>query len=116
MIKAALLAFLLHAPAWAAVEMFKIQVSDRGVRVEAPPKASAQYAVAVENQSLSDLVGKFTANGRDLKFVAVKPNESRTVEFRQEGGVPVAFRLLAPAFQEVVLVFGKGPYEIPPRQ
>jgi hypothetical protein len=107
--------FLLTLPAWAQ-EAFKVQVHDRHIRVEAPVRFRPQYAVVVENLSLSDLTGKFLAGGKDLKFVAVKSGESRTVEFTHDGKFPVRFRPLAPAFQEVSLEFGKGPYEIPPKQ
>lgn len=107
--------FWLCLPAW-GLEAFKVQVHDRSVRVEAPAKFRQQYAVVVENLSLSDITGKFLAGGKDLKFVAVKSGESRTVEFTHDGKLPVRFRPLTPAFQEVVLEFGKGPYEIPPKQ
>jgi hypothetical protein len=107
--------FLLCLPTWAQ-EAFKVQVLDRSVRVEAPARFRPQYAVIVENLSLSDLTGKFLAAGKDLKFVAVKAGQSRSVEFTHDGKFPVRFRPLVPAFQEVTLEFGKGPYEIPPKQ
>ncbi len=107
---------LLSVGAWGASESFKIQLHDRSIRVEAPPKASTQYAVVVENLSLSDVTGKFSSGGRDLKFVTVKSTQSKVVEFVHKGATPVSFKSLAPGFQEVLLVFGKGSYEIPPKQ
>lgn len=106
---------LLSARVW-GVEAFKIQLHDRLIRVEAPAKATPQFAVTVENLSLSDVTGKFTANGKDLKFVTVKSTQSKTVEFTYKDSGVVSFQSLAPAFQEVVLAFGKGAYEIPPKQ
>lgn len=99
-----------------AQEMFKVQVFDRKMHVEGPAKPRARFAVAVDNQSLSPLTGKFIAGGKDLKFVSVPSGEERIVEFQHEGTTPVRFRPLSPPFQEAVLEFGKRPYEIPPQQ
>ena len=95
---------------------FKIQLHDRMIRIESPTKSTEQFAVILENLSLSDVTGKFVAGGRDLKFVSVKSTQSKTVEFNHKGNTVVSFQALAPAFQEVSLVFGKGAYEIPPKQ
>ncbi len=99
-----------------AIEAFKIQLYDRSIRVEAPPRATGQYAVIVENLSLSDMTGKFVTVGKDLKFISVKSTQSKTIEFNHATGTLVSFQTMAPAFQEVGLVFGKGSYEIPPKQ
>ena len=99
-----------------SIEAFKIQLHDRMIRVEAPAKTSASYAVTIENLSLTDTAGKFTSGGKDLKFVTVKSTQVKTIEFTSPGSAPVSFQSLAPAFQEVKLVFGKGAYEIPPKQ
>lgn len=106
---------LVSLPTW-GIEAFKVQIYDRLVRVEAPPKASGQYAVIIENLSLSDVAGKFVAAGKDLKFVSVKSTQSKTIEFTHGSGTLVSFQCMAPAFQEVALLFGKGAYEIPPKQ
>jgi len=106
---------LMSSTVW-GVESFRIQLHDRSVRVEGPAKPSTQYAVIVENLSLSDITGKFSSGGKDLKFITVKTTQSKTVEFSHKGTTPVSFKCLAPGFQEVLLVFGKGAYEIPPKQ
>ena len=106
---------LMSSTAW-GVESFRIQLHDRMIRVEAPAKPTAQYAVIVENLSLSDITGKFSAGGKDLKFISVKTTQTKTLEFIHKGNTPVSFKCLAPGFQEVLLVFGKGAYEIPPKQ
>ena len=100
-----LLALLFSTPAF-AVEAFKIELHDRKI-------VSNQYAVIVENLSLNDVVGKFHAAGKDLKFINVKAGLTRTVEFRHVGKGAVRFQPLAPAFQEVELTAGKKTYEIP---
>ena len=99
-----------------AVEAFKVELLDRKIRVEAPAKPATQYAVIVDNQSLTDVVGKFHSNGKNLKFINVKAGLTRTVEFRHDGKGVVRFQPLAPAFQEVELIAGKKTYEIPPQQ
>lgn len=101
--------------AWAD-EAFKIQLHDRMIRVESASKSTERFAVIIENLSLSDVTGKFVSAGKDLKFVSIKSTQSKTVEFNHKGNAVVSFQALAPAFQEVSLVFGKGAYEIPPKQ
>jgi len=103
----------LFASSVSAVEAFKIELHDRRIKVEAPSKVTGQYAVIVENLSLSDVAAKFHAAGKDLKFVNIKSGSSRTVEFKHAGKEAVFFRPLAPAFQEIELVAGKKVYEIP---
>ena len=98
-----------------AADAFKVQIHDRSLRVEAPAKVGEQYAVIVENLSLTDAIGKFHAGNQDLKFVNVKAGAVRSVEFRHKGKEVVKFQPMAPAFQEIELIAGKKPYEIPPK-
>ncbi len=98
-----------------AGEAFKIELYDRKVRVESPLKMQGQYAVIVENLSMSDVMGKFHAGGKDLKFINVKAGASRSIEFKHQGGDIVRFQPLSPAFQEIELIAGKKNYEIPPK-
>lgn len=99
----------------AAAEAFKIQVLDRRVVVQSPERVGATYSVEVQNSSLNDLVGKFHANGVDLKFVSVRAGASKVVEFKVTPKAVVAFQPLAPASQQVDLIVGKKTYEIPPK-
>ena len=101
---------------WANPLAFKIQFLDRSVKVSSPDKASNQFAVVVENKSLSDLHAKFSANGKDLIFISVKSSEFKTVEFRAASGEKVQFIPLNPPAQEVLLEFGKKIYEIPTKK
>lgn len=99
-----------------ALEAFKVKLFDRKVRVEAPPTIGSRYSVIIENLSMTDITGKFVAGHQDKVFVTVKAGQSRTVEFTNPGKEPMAFQALAPAFQQVILTAGKGPYEIPPQR
>lgn len=99
-----------------AVESFKVTILDRKVILESPAKTDSQYSVIVDNQSLSNIVGKFTGNGSDLKFVAVKAGSSQAVEFQYKEKLVVDFEIMSPGFQKLSLISGKKSYEIPPRQ
>ena len=97
-------------------EAFIIQINDRSMSVVTPETKRALFSVIVENRSLSDQVGKFTANGKILKFVSVKPGKSETVELENKTSSQVVFVPVSPAFQEVDLIFGKKAYEIPSKE
>jgi hypothetical protein len=98
------------------VEAFIIQLKDRSLHVLAPQKKRDFYPVIVENLSLSDYLGKFSVDGKLLKYVAVKPGKSETVEIENKTGRNVIFTPVSPAFQEVELIFGKRSYEIPSKE
>lgn len=98
-----------------AAEAFKIQILDRRLIVEAPAAVGTTYSVEVQNRSLNDLMGKFHANGVDLKFVSVKAGASKVVEFKVTPKAIVVFQPMAPASQQVELIVGKRTYEIPPK-
>lgn len=112
--------FLLLFPvlAWGQVksEAFIIQIFDRSMKVVSPEKSRPLFSVIVENQSLSDQVGKFVVNGKILKFVSVRSGKSTTVEIENKTASPVAFVPVSPAFQDVTLLFGKKVYEIPSKE
>jgi hypothetical protein len=97
-------------------EAFIIQINDRSMSVVTPTTKRALFSVVVENRSLSDQIGKFTANGKILKFVSVKTGASETVELENKTAAQVVFVPVSPAFQEVELIFGKKAYEIPSKE
>ncbi|MGE3608483.1 MAG: hypothetical protein AB7I27_02755 [Bacteriovoracaceae bacterium] len=99
-----------------ATETFVIQIDDRSMTVHSIPKSRSLFSVIVENRSLTDQVGKFTAASKNLKFVAVKAGKSETVEIENKISAPVYFVPLSPAFQNIELVFGKKTYEIPSKE
>lgn len=99
-----------------AVDAFRVTVLDRSVRLEAPSRVGKIYSVIVENKSLSDVVGKFHSHGEDLKFVSVKANSSKSVEFSHQSKHLVYFKILSPAFQDLAMEVGKKAYEVPPVQ
>lgn len=97
-------------------ETFVIQIHDRSMTVLSPDKHKNVFAVLVENQSLSDQLGKFIVQGKLLKYAAVKPGHTESVEIENKTSSNVVFVPVSPAFQEVELLFGKKAYEIPSKK
>lgn len=97
-------------------ESFVIHIADRNLKVVAADKRREIFAVLIENRSLSDQVGKFIVNGKNLKFVTVRSGSSETVEIENKTSSSVIFVPVSPAFQEVELIFGKKSYEIPVKE
>lgn len=112
--------FLLFLPVLALAQVkaegFIVQINDRSMKVLSPSKKRNMFAVLVENHSLSDQIGKFTAGSKILKFVSVPSGKSETVEIENKSSTPVVFVPVSPAFQEVPLEFGKKAYEIPSKE
>lgn len=98
------------------VETFVVQVKDRSMSVLSPNNKRALFSVLVENRSLSDQLGKFTIEGKLLKYVSVKSGETESVEIENKSSSSVIFVPVSPAFQEVELIFGKKAYEIPSKE
>lgn len=117
-LKVILSLMILSLPALAQVktENFIIQIQDRSMSVVAPDKRKAIYSVLVENRSLSDQLGKFTVQGKILKYVSVKSGVTEPVEIENKTSANVVFVPVSPAFQEVELLFGKKAYEIPSKK
>lgn len=111
-----LLLFPLALSAAVKTEGFIIQIKDRSMKVLSPEKSRNLFSVIVENQSLSDQVGKFMVGNATLKFVSVKSGKSEVVEIENKTQTPVVFVPVSPAFQEVPLNFGKKAYEIPSKE
>lgn len=109
---------VLSLPALSQVksETFIIQIQDRSMSVVAPDKRRPTYSVLVENRSLSDQLGKFTVQGKILKYVSVKSGTTEPVEIENKTSAEVVFVPVSPAFQEVELLFGKKAYEIPSKK
>lgn len=97
-------------------ETFVVQIHDRSMSVLSPDKRKAIFSVLVENQSLSDQLGKFVVEGKLLKYVSVKSGQTEPVEIENKTSSNVVFVPVSPAFQEVELLFGKKAYEIPSKK
>ena len=97
-------------------ETFVIKIHDRSMIILCPDKMKKTFTVLVENQSLSDQIGKFTVKGKLLKYVSVKSGLSEPVEIENNSSSNVVFVPVSPAFQEVELIFGKKAYEIPSKK
>jgi hypothetical protein len=95
---------------------FVIQIHDRSMSILSPEKKRPVFSALVENHSLSDQVGKFTVNGKLLKFVSVKSGQTEPVEIENKSPYNVVFVPVSPAFQEAELIFGKKAYEIPSKK
>lgn len=95
---------------------FVIKIQDQTMSVSTPDKRSDLFSVLVQNESLSQQVGKFMVNGKILKLVSIKSGMSETVEVENKTQSPVVFIPISPAFQETELIFGKKAYEIPSKE
>lgn len=98
------------------VETFVIQIKDRSMTILSPDNTRSTFTVLVENRSLSDQIGKFTVQGKLLKYLSVKSGEAKSVEIENKSSSNVFFVPVSPAFQEVELNFGKKAYEIPSKE
>jgi hypothetical protein len=97
-------------------EGFIIQIKDRSIQVFSPMKTSKIFSVLIENQSLSNQVGKFMVGNKNLTFISVPSKKSEAVEIKNDGASSVMFVPLSPSSQEVPLQFGKKSYEIPSKE
>jgi hypothetical protein len=108
-----LLTFFLSSSVFCQVASFEVIILDRNTKVISPPKAQETFTVRVDNQSMTNIIGKFHAGGKDLKFVSVKSLAQKVVEIQNPTKKNVIYTQMSPAFQDVVLEFGKKEYEIP---
>ena len=97
-------------------DTFIIQIHDRSMSVVTPEKRKNVFSVLVENHSLSNQLGKFTVEGKLLKYVSVQSGQTEPVEIENKTASNVVFVPVSPAFQEVELLFGKKAYEIPSKK
>jgi len=97
-------------------EGFIIQIKDQSVQVLSPEKNNKIFSVLIENQSLTDQVGKFMIGNKNLNYVSIPSKKSETVEIENDSSLSVVFVPLSPSLQEVPLQFGKKAYEIPSKE
>lgn len=109
-----LIAFSLKAQV--KTDGFVIKIKDRSVEVFSPEKQIQIFSVLVENDSLSDQIGKFMVGHKNLTYVSIPSKKSEVVEIKNDGLATVVFVPLSPASQEVSLHFGKKAYEIPTKE
>lgn len=90
--------------------------SDRVV-VLSPDKMGETLSVIIENQTLSKLIGKISnQNEKILSSVSIPANKTRSFSLSVNKSDQFFFTPLSPAFQEVPLILGSQPYEIPPKK
>lgn len=98
-------------------ETFVVTLFDKYVKVVSPDKFHNKLSIIIENKSLVKVHGKVDYDSaKESLFVAVFPNETRTVEISPEQNDKIVFIPQAPPFQEVELIFGRKSYEIPPQK
>ena len=76
--------FVLYSFAEPRPESFVIQIYDRSMTILSPQNKRSIFSVLVENRSLSDQVGKFTVQGKLLKYVSVKSGQTEPVEIENK--------------------------------
>ena len=97
-------------------DAFHVRIYDRSVKVTGPSKHTRKTSVILDNRTLSEVRGKIIKqSGEVIKYVTIYPNKRVSIEFAIPKGETASFIPLAPAFQEIVLKFGKRSYEIPPK-
>jgi hypothetical protein len=113
-----LIIFMMSFPLYADVKTdgFIIQIKDRSILVFSPEKTRKIFSVLIENQSLSNQIGKIMVGNKNLTFISVPSKKSEAVEIKNEGASSVMFVPLSPSSQEVPLQFGKKSYEIPSKE
>lgn len=98
-------------------ETFVVSVFDKYVKVVSPDKFHSKLSIIIENKSLVKIYGKIDYDSAENPtFVAVFPQESRSVDITPSEKDKIIFVPQAPPFQEVELIFGRKSYEIPPQK
>lgn len=96
---------------------FLITLYENHTKVISPQKYYADISVIIENKTLNKIIGKVEIESRNLvKYVSIPGESFRSVDLPLQTGDRPVFIPLAPAFQEVPLVFGAKVYEIPEKQ
>ncbi len=99
-------------------EAFIIQAMPNYYKVVSPAKKrGGRVAVILQNKTLNSIKGKFIdENEKNLKFITVKSDGEKTVEFNFDTDKKFYFVPLDPAFQKIILNIGKSAYEIPAQE
>lgn len=95
---------------------FLVTIFDNYVKVVSPDKQLKETSVIIENKTLTKVYGKIEKENSVLFHLAILPSELKSYPLKDIGSSSVSFVPLAPAFQEVQLMFGKKSYEVPPQK
>ncbi|OUR99953.1 hypothetical protein A9Q84_02675 [Halobacteriovorax marinus] len=98
-------------------DAFIVTAYNKQFKVLSPAKRTKKISVIIENKTLVKLIGEVVnENGTDREIVTIKPGKYKSVELVFEKNTKYYFIPLSPAFQKVVLDFGKKAYEIPSKK
>jgi hypothetical protein len=105
------------AGAYEKADAFIVRVYDKSVKVLSPAEFSEKVSVIVENKTLTGLRARLEKKGGAvLEQLNIAPGGFKANEISLDKGDILQFVPLSPPSQEVVLSFGKPPYEIPPQK
>ena len=97
-------------------EAFLIDIFDRKVKVVSPKKVSQKMHAIFTNNTLSRILGKVMLHtGEVISFVTLEAGQSKSVHIGIYKEKKIFFIPLAPSLQEIELIVGRSPYEIPPK-
>jgi len=98
-------------------DAFIVTAYNNNFKVLSPAKRTKKINVIIENKTLVKLIGEVVSeSGTIRKIVTIKPGKYRSIELVFEKNTKYYFVPLSPAFQRVVLDFGKKAYEIPSKK
>lgn len=99
-------------------ESFVVTANDDHFKVVGPVGWKKDTSMTLQNKTLVTLYGEVRAgeNNRKIKSFSVKPGAYISVDLELQKGETATLVPLSPSFQEVILQFGRRPYEIPPQR
>jgi len=97
---------------------FNVTAHDQYFHVVGPVNWKANTSMIIQNKTLVTFYGEVRAGEerRKVGTFSVRPNEFMSMNLGLKKGESAVLIPLAPAFQEVILNFGRAPYEIPPQR
>lgn len=111
------LLLLIPAHSIERADAFIVTAYNENFKVLSPAKRTKKISVIIENKTLVKLVGEVINEGETIReIVTIKPGKYKSIELEFEKNTKYYFVPLSPAFQRVVLDFGKKAYEIPSKK
>lgn len=99
-------------------ESFNVTATDKYFQVIGPVGWKAGTSMILQNKTLVTIYGEVRAgeSRRKVGAFSVRPGEFMSMDLKLNKGENAVLIPLSPAFQEVILEFGRRPYEIPPQR
>ena len=99
-------------------ESFVVTAKDDHFHVVGPVGWKQGTNMTLQNKTLVTLYGEIRAGEEKRKIgtFSVKPGEFTSMDLKLNKGESATLIPLSPPFQEVILQFGRRPYEIPPQR